>query len=255
MLQLIDTHAHLDEYEDIDTVIRQAREAGLAAVIGVGLDIPTNEKTLQIAARYPDFVYQALGWYPSNVDALTADENLAWLDANLHNAIALGEIGLDYMSRIKQKVPKELQKSVLADLLALAKKHEKPALLHTRYAWKDALNVADGAGIDKAVFHSFTGPSSVLRAILERGYYVSVTPAAAYNTEMQRVVRETPLDRLMLETDCPIVFTPERTGNEPPATPADVRTSLRECARIKGISEVELAAMTTANARKLFGIE
>ena len=255
MTALLDTHAHLDEYEDIDTVVRQAKEAGLSAVIGVGLDIPSNEKTFDIAGRYPDFVYPAIGWYPSNVDALKADEHLAWLDANLHKAIAIGEIGLDYLGRIREKVPRELQKSVLADLLALAIKHDKPALLHTRYAWKDALNIAERAGLEKAVFHSFTGPSSVLRGILARGYHVSVTPAVDYNAEMQRVVKETPLESLLLETDCPIVFKAERTGDEPPATPADIRISLAGAARLKGISEDELAAVTTENAMRLFRID
>ncbi len=251
---IIDTHAHLDEYEDIDAVVRQAKEAGLAAVIGVGLDIPSNEKVLDIAPRYPDFVYPAVGWYPSNVAALEADENLAWLDTHLDRAFAIGEIGLDYLGRIREKVPKELQKSVLADLLGLAVKHGKPALLHTRYAWKDALFIAERAGVVKAVFHSFTGPSSVLTGILARGYCVSVTPAVEYNPEMQRVVKETPLEHLLLETDCPIVFKAERTVDEPPATPADLRRTLAGAARLKGISEEELAAVTTENAKRLFGL-
>lgn len=254
-MELVDTHAHLDEYDDIDSVIRQAKAAGVAAVIGVSMDVTSSQKILSIAARYPDFVFPAIGWYPSSITARDAENTLAWLDANLHKAVAIGEIGLDYLGRIKEKVPKDLQKEVMRELLRLAHKHDKPALLHTRYAWQDALKAAEQAELSKVVFHSFTGPSSVLRGILARGWYVSVTPAAAYNLEMQRVVRETPLEHLLLETDCPIVFTPERNGSEPPATPADVRKSLEAAARLKGISEEELAWITTKNARMILGLK
>ncbi len=253
-MELIDTHAHLEEYEDIECVVRQAKEAGVVALIGVSMDVTTGQKTLDIAARYPDFIYPAIGWYPSKLNSAEADSVLSWLDANLYKATAVGEIGLDYLRRIKEIVPKDLQKQILKELLNLAGKHRKPALLHTRYAWQDALKAAEDAALDKVVFHSFSGPSSVLRGIVARGWYVSVTPAAAYNPEVQRVVKETPLENLLLETDCPIVFTPERTGKEPPATPADVRRSLEAAARLKGIDEAELAKITTENARRLFGM-
>lgn len=254
MIELVDTHAHLGDCPDIAAVMAEALQAGISAIIGVGLDIPSNQRTLEIAEKYPGFVFPAIGWYPDELDAAKVDENLTWLDASMDKAVAMGEIGLDYLSRVKQKVPKELQKSVLAELLNIAKAHGKPVLLHTRYAWKDALNITLGAGIEKAVFHSFTGPNSVLQGVLEAGYYVSVTPAVAYNTEMQRVVQETPLHNLLLETDCPIVFVENRTGREPPATPADVVKTLHHAAEIKGISQEELAAVTTANANKLFEI-
>mgnify|MGYP001070365902 CR=1 FL=1 len=253
-MEVIDTHAHLEDFEDIEPVMAAARQAGLCAVIAVGMDIASNHRALELAGRYPGFVYPAIGWYPSNLEEGAVEENLHYLEANVVNAIAVGEIGLDYMSRVKRQVPKEFQQDVLGELLQLAKAHGKTALLHTRYAWRDALEMASGIGLEQAVFHSFTGPGSVLRELLDAGYYVSVTPAAAYNPEMQRVVRETPLDRLLLETDCPIVFTEARTGEEPPATPADVLKTLRAVAELTGVPEEEIAAVTTDNARNLFEI-
>ncbi len=253
-MELIDTHAHLDGYEDIETVMDAARAAGLGAILAVGMDMPSNARTLELAGWYPGFVYPAIGWYPSNLEPAAVDENLRYLEANIVNAVAVGEIGLDYMARIKSKVPKEFQREVLTELLEIAKSHGKPALLHTRYAWKDGVHIAGVIGLEKAVFHSFTGPSSVLGEIIEAGYYVSVTPAVAYNREMQRVVRETPLDRLLLETDCPVVFTERRTGNEPPATPADVLKTLRIVVELTGTPEDEIAAATTANAKRLLGL-
>ena len=94
----------------------------------------------------------------------------------------------------------------------------------------------------------------MLQELLEAGYYVSVSPAAAYNPEVQRVVKETPLDRLLLETDCPVVFVEKRTGDEPPATPADVVTTLRAVVALTRTPEDEIAAATTANAKRLLGI-
>jgi TatD DNase family protein len=254
MQRLIDTHAHLDGYQDIEAVITAARAAGLSAVVAVGMDPESNARALELAGRFPGFVYPAIGWYPADLDAAAVDEHLRYLEANIVNAVAVGEIGLDYLSRIRRDVPKELQQEVLTELLRLAQSRGKPALLHTRYAWKDALRIAAGVGLEKAVFHSFTGPSSVLNSVLDAGYYVSVTPAAAYNPEMRRVVRETPLDRLLLETDCPVVFTEHRTGAEPPAVPADVVKTLRAVAELTGLPAEEIAAATTANAKRLLGI-
>jgi len=253
-MDLIDTHAHLDEYEDIDAVVAAARKAGLSALVGVGMDIESNGRILELAGRFPGYVYPAIGWYPANLTSTRVDEHLAYLETNIVNAVAVGEIGLDYLSRIRNQVPKVLQLDVLRELLSLAQSHGKPALLHTRYAWKDALLIASDVGLEKAVFHSFTGPNRVLHGLLEAGYYVSVSPAVVYNREMQRVVQETPLERLLLETDCPVVFTEHRTGEEPPATPADLVKTLEGVAELTGLSAGEIAEATTANAKNLFGI-
>ena len=134
-MELIDTHAHLEDYEDIEPVIAGAREAGLGAVIAVGMDLASNARALELAGWYPGFVYPAIGWYPSNLDATAVDEHLRYLEANIVNAVAVGEVGLDYLGRITRNVPKEFQREVLAELLQIAKSHGKPALLHTRYAW------------------------------------------------------------------------------------------------------------------------
>jgi TatD DNase family protein len=253
-MDLIDTHAHLDEYGDIDAIVSTAREAGLTAIVGVGMGVESNGRILEIAGRYPGFVYPAIGWYPADLTRDAMEAHLAYVEINIVNAVAVGEIGLDYLSHIREEVPKVFQQEVLEALLRIAQSHGKPALLHTRYSWKDALGLALDVGLERAVFHSFTGPGKVLRILLDAGYYVSVSPAVAYNREMQRVARETPLDRLLLETDCPVVFAEHRTGDEPPATPADLLKTLRAVASVTGIPEDEVAAATTANAKRLFGI-
>jgi TatD DNase family protein len=252
-LRLIDTHAHLDEIEDLGTAVNKAREAGLSAIIAVGQDLASDVKVLEIAEQYVGFVYPALGWHPWYLKEDEIESYLEFIDANLDKAVGVGEIGLDYHKRVRALADKDLQKHVLGGLLAIAKKHDKPALVHSRYAWRDAFDAVDSAGIEKAVFHWYTGTSGVLRDIIARGYYISVTPAVEYHDEHRRAVKETPVEQLLLETDSPVTYG-RGSDHEFIAMPADVRRSLKTAAELKGLTEAELAALTTTNAEKLFGI-
>ena len=253
MLQLIDTHAHLDEIENLDVVLEQAKAAGVIAIIAVGQDAVSNTKTLEIAARYPGFIYPALGYHPWSIKEAEIKDNLDFIRTNISKAAAVGEVGLDYLKDLLKTVDKDLQKRVLLELLQIAKDNDKPALLHTRYAWQDAFDLVKRAGVNKAVFHWYTGTSSVLRDIIDSGYYISVTPAVEYHEEHRRAVKETPLEQLLLETDSPVTYARGREG-EFIASPADVARSLKGAAALKGLSEDELAAKTTENAKKLLGI-
>ncbi len=253
MFRLIDTHAHLDEIENLKSVVTQAKAAGVITVIAVGQDLTSNKKTLEIAERYPGFVYPALGYHPWNIKESEISANLEFIKANIDKAVGIGEVGLDYHKRVRAAADKDLQKRVLAELLKIAKEHDKPALIHSRYAWQDAFDMVKGAGMTKAVFHWYTGTSSVLRDIIDSGYYVSATPAVEYHEEHRRAVKETPLGQLLLETDSPVVYARGREG-EFKSSPADVVRSLKGAAVLKGLSEEELAKATTENARRLFGI-
>jgi TatD DNase family protein len=253
MYQIIDTHAHLDEIENLEQVLTQAKEAGLAAIVAVGSDMASNQKTLEIAAKYLGFVYPALGWHPWYIKESEIEANLEFIRANIDKAVGIGEVGLDYHKRVKAVADKELQQRALRELMKIAKAHDKPALIHSRYAWRDAYDIVKEAGLEKAVFHWYTGTTSVLRDIIDSGYYISVTPAIEYHEEHRRAVKETPLEQLLLETDCPVTYARGREG-EFIATPADAARSLKGAAALKGLSEAEIAAKTTENAERLLGI-
>ncbi|MFH1088072.1 MAG: TatD family hydrolase, partial [Chloroflexota bacterium] len=253
-LVLVDTHAHLDELEDLDEAVARAQQAGVRAIVAVGSDLQSNVKTLDIASRYPGVVYPALGLHPWRLQGLSpqdVDAALDFIERHLHQAVAVGEIGLDYDKRAVKAVPKDRQQEVLRQALALAVRHGKPVSLHTRYAWKDALAIVKESGVQKAVFHWFTGFSSVLRELLAAGYYISATPAAEYHEEHHRAIREAPPDRLLLETDCPVDY-----GREVRFTsqPHDLVRSLQAAAAVKNIDPADLARQTTANAAAVFGI-
>jgi TatD DNase family protein len=251
-MKLIDTHCHLDEIEGLDAVLEEAREAGVTRIIAVGINYETNLKVLELAEKFSSMVYPALGLHPQELpemDDAEVERTLGQIEKNIENAVAVGEIGLDYHKRIRALATKERQQSVLRDVILLAKKYEKPVSIHSRYAWKDALAIATEVGIQNAVFHWYTGPSSVLRDLLAQGYYVSATPATEYHSEHRRAVREAPLDRLFLETDSPVSYGREDRYT---AAPKDVLRSLNAASEITGVARESLAEQTTKNAIRFF---
>ena len=251
-MKLIDTHCHLDEIENLDSVLEEAREAGVTGIIAVGINYETNLKVLELAEKYSDLVFPALGLHPQELpemDDTGVDRTLAQIEEHIDKAIAVGEIGLDYHKRIRALASRERQQAVLRDIMLLAKKYEKPVSIHSRYAWKDALTITTEAGIKDAIFHWYTGPSSVLRDLLAGGYYVSATPAAEYHSEHRRAVREAPLDRLFLETDSPVSYGREDRYT---AAPKDVVRSLNAASEIKSMDTESLAELTTQNAIRFF---
>jgi TatD DNase family protein len=253
MYRLIDTHAHLEEIENLEPVLAQARQAGVIAIVAVGSDLETNEKTLKLAELYKNFVYPALGYHPSSINKAEIEANLEFMESHVDKAVAIGEVGLDYHKRVRARADKDLQKNVFREVLGIAKANQKPALIHSRYAWRDALDLVREARLEKAVFHWYAGTSSVLRDIVIQGYFISATPAVEYHAEHRRAVKEIPLERMLLETDAPVVY---RRGREfeYESRPADVVRSLRGAAGLKGVSEAQLAEVTTENAMRFFGL-
>lgn len=250
MYRLIDSHAHLEELEDLESAIDRAKQNGVVAVVAVGSDYESNNRVLEIAAKHRCFVYPALGLHPGILHTAESslERQLQFIESHLDQAVAIGEVGLDYHKRVLSDTSKEQQHAVFRTLLSLGKVHRKPVIIHSRYAWKDSFTLTKGAGVELAVFHWYTGPSNVLRDILDAGYFVSATIATEYHAEHRRAVKEAPLDRLLLETDCPVVYQGHRSE------PADVMRSLQAAADIKGLTPDVVSEKTTQNATSLFGI-
>ncbi len=253
MKTLFDTHAHLDQLKDLDTALEQARDAGVVGIIAVGTDIVSNERTLRIASEHPGFVYPAIGVHPCHLagcDMAAIDREVGFVRDGIDGACAVGEIGLDYDKRTLASVSRETQQRVFADQLAIAVSAHRPVLVHSRYAWTDALRLVIESGVSSAVFHWFTGFSGVLRGIMDAGFYVSATPAAEYHEEHRRAVKAAPLGHLLLETDTPVWYGREQRYE---SRPADVVRSLKAVAELRGESEEAVALITTRAARHLLG--
>ena len=132
---LIDTHVHLNEIEAVQKAIENAKSAGVQRLVAVGMDLISNEDTLELAGKFPDVVLPAVGYHPWKIRTEEVEKTLSFIDMNLSDCIALGEVGLDY----KVKVKKPLQKAVFSRLLRLAKTHEKPVLVHSIHAGRGDL--------------------------------------------------------------------------------------------------------------------
>ena len=250
-MELIDSHCHLEEIENPGAAIDRAKSAGLVGIIAVGSDYKSNRQVLEIAEQYNGFVYPALGFHPAMLDSSRIEHNLEFIEEHIAEAKGIGEIGLDYHKKVIVKASKELQKTVLREVLAIARKYGKPVTIHSRYAWRDALSLVQEAGVEKAVFHWYTGPSSVLRDIVSMGYFISATPAAEYHQEHRRAVRAVSPENLLIETDAPVSYGMELRWR---AEPADTLRTLKAVAEMRGDDEEELARTTTNNAKNFFGL-
>jgi TatD DNase family protein len=248
--RLVDSHAHLEELQDLPSALERARESGVTAIVAVGSDLASNRRVLELAATYRGSIYPALGLHPGLLnDATPLDDHIRFIEDSLPDGVAIGEVGLDYHKRVVAAAGKELQHRAFGAVLALARRSGKPVIIHSRYAWRDSFALAAQEGVDKAVFHWYTGPTSVLKDILARGYFVSATPAVDYHAEHRRAVKEAPLENLLLETDCPVVYQGHRSE------PADVGRVVRTVAEMKGLPVEMVAGKTTDNAQRLFGLE
>lgn len=242
---VIDTHAHLDDLPDPDASIKEAVESGVRAIVAVGQDIASNQRTLEIAEGYEGVVFPAIGYHPWRLKSDQDDETLAYIEANLQRCVALGEVGLDY----KAKRKKNDQKALFQEILALAKRHDKPVIVHCRYVHETAYRMVAEAGISKAIFHWYSGSLDLIPLIAASGYYMSATPALLYNPYHARAVKAIPLPNLLLETDTPVQY------GKLVARPVHVHITLQEAARVKEVAVEEIAAQTTQNARECFSLE
>ncbi|MBS7625865.1 TatD family hydrolase [Candidatus Bathyarchaeota archaeon] len=243
-MRLVDTHAHIDELENIDSVLERAKKVGVSAIIAVGSNFNSDMRVLELSQKYRGLIYPAIGIHP--LESETAPDSVIELIENkIDECVAVGEVGLDYRSEID----KSLQKKIFQKMLMFARKHSKPVSLHSRGAWEDVLSYMLDYGIVKGIFHWYSGPLEILKKILDSGYYVSATPAVEYSPKHREAIMETPIDALLLETDTPVKY----RGIQ--SEPSHVSKVLTFVAKIKNIPASKLAEVTTENSRSLFGID
>jgi len=243
-ISLIDSHAHLEELDDLPDSLQDAKVAGVCGIIAVGMDIESNKKVLKITAANPQFVYPALGYHPWQIKEKEVDANLSFIRDHVEEGVALGEIGLDYKIQVK----KELQWKVFGELLDIAIESDKPVILHCRYSHRRAFEMVGERKIKRAIFHWYSGPLDLLDKILSMGYFISATPALIYSPSHQEAIKQAPLERILLETDTPVSY----QGKE--SRPKDVQITLQEVVRIKKLNPAIVSEQTTINASQFFQI-
>jgi len=250
---LIDTHAHLEEVQGLKEALEEANACGVKKIIAVGSDLASSKNALKIAKEFKDLgVYAALGLHPGNLEGEDIGKTIEFIEANIAQAVAVGEIGLDYWYKPARKPgpARDLQNEVFKRQLILAKKHNLPVSIHSRGAWKECLEMVKDAGVEKCVFHWYSGPQDILASVLEAGFFISATPAAEYSPEHRRAIEMTPIEKIFLETDSPVSFKPESGRYE--SRPEHTLRSLKAVSQIKGVSQEVVASITTEKAVEFF---
>ena len=257
---LIDTHTHLDDpryNDDREVVIVRAREAGVEAFITIGCDRSTSHAAVALAERH-SFVYASIGVHPHEVKHI----NDGWYDdfrrlAQNKNVVAYGEIGLDY--HYNHSSPKE-QRERFREQLQLARELRLPVIIHTREAQEDTINILkeENASEVGGVFHCFSGDAQLAKDALDLGFYLSFSGILTFQnaTMLREIAKNTPLDRVLVETDCPYLTPAPYRGKR--NEPAYVSFVAKQLAAIHAdgsdLSIGQIERITSENAKRLFKI-
>lgn len=279
-MRLIDSHAHLDfpQFDaDREAVIERAQEAGLVAILNVGTDLASSHAAVALAEKH-DFIYAAVGVHPHGAKTVTSavlDELRAL--ARHPKVVAIGEIGLDYYNEagLRDLPPRPVQRRVFADQLALAAELGLPVVIHSREALDDVLATLRGwqgfppgegtegerasppvGGIEggAGVLHSYSGGPERLEEVLALGFSVSISGPVTFRkaSRLREVAKTAPLERLLVETDCPYLTPKPYRGRR--NEPSYVRYVVEAVARAREMPVDLVAQTTTVNAGCLFSI-
>lgn len=255
---LIDSHCHLDRLafsagDDLDTLLEAARGRGVGGFLTVGVDLASSRQMVDLAARYPD-VYASVGVHPlqETPQPVPAVAELVAL-GEWEGVVAIGETGLDGHYSAESL---DWQAESFINHLEAARQLGKPVIVHTRDAREQTLEILqrhacrDSGG----VLHCFTESWEMAQAAIELNFHISFSGIITFRNAdaLREVVRQVPLDRILVETDAPwLAPVPYRGKQNQPAYVVEVAA---EVARLKGLETAELAAITTANCRRLFNL-
>jgi TatD DNase family protein len=251
----IDTHAHLTFPEfaaDLPAVIARAKAARLEAIVNIALDDEALARSLELSRDYPGYIFTGAGLHPQEASEWNeaAYEKYSSL-ATKHQLIAIGETGLDYHYQLS---PVDQQKKVFRAFLQLAQELDLPVVIHSREAAQDTANIIreENKGKLKGVLHCFAGDMSLGKAALDAGLYISFTANITYPKAgvIRDAAKEIPLERIMIETDCPFLAPQAFRGQR--NEPSYVIKVAEKLAEVKGLTVEEVAIATTENARRLF---
>jgi len=255
--ELVDTHTHLNDAkfaDDVADTVARARAAGVTRLINMGDTLESSAQAIVLAHAY-DGLYAGIGIHPEEARPLTAadDEQLsAW--AQDERVVCIGEIGLDYYW-VKDEPTRELQRRMFIHQLDLARQLHLPVCIHDRDAHADTLAILkrEGQGIP-AVLHCYSGSVEMAREFLRLGCYLGVDGPLTFKNAAKtvNVVREMPLDRLLVETDAPYMAPVPMRGRR--NEPAFVRFVAEKVAELRGLTLADVARQTTANACAIYGL-
>ena len=256
-MKLIDTHCHLtfdDLKDDIDGVVARSIEAGVCSWVTVGTEPGELEGVVALTERF-DNMYAGLGYHPHDAKSITDDHlrNLRKLCGH-EKVVAVGETGLDFFY---DQSPRQIQKDIFRAHLKIAEELKLPVIIHTRNAFEESMEILDEyrGRLKNVVIHCFSGTEEQTRFVLDKGYHVSFTGIVTFKKaeETRQAAKLVPLDRLMVETDCPFI-SPEPVRNHRPCEPALMVHTAKKIAEVKGISLEDFAEKVIETSKKFFDL-
>lgn len=258
MQNIFDSHAHYDDPrfdEDRDALLSSMASRGVRAIMNVGNTTHANIAGIELAKKYP-FIYCSIGIHPDQAAEIAAQNSKDYLDVmaqqlSYEKAMALGEIGLDYY--YDDASPRDIQKKIFEQQLALAKDLQVPVIIHNRDAHADTLELLKKYR-PQGIMHCFSGSAEIAKEVIKLGMYVGFTGVITFKNARRAIeaAAEIPLDRLLIETDCPYMAPTPFRGSRCDSTM--LTQTVAKLAEIKGISPQELADQTCENACAVYRI-
>ena len=254
MRKIIDTHTHIYDKQfenDFDDVMKRIEDE-LEGIVSIGFDLESSLKSIELANRY-SFVNAVIGVHPVDIKIYSdeVEKELERLALTEKKVVAIGEIGLDYHW---MEDPKDVQIAGFRKQMELAERVKKPVVIHTREALQDTLDVLKDYKNVGGILHCYPGSLEAAKPFLDR-YYLGIGGTLTFknNKKTKELVKELPLEKIVLETDCPYLTPVPFRGkrNEPVYT----KYVAEEVARIKEISVEEVIRVTTENAKKIYGMQ
>ena len=248
---LIDSHSHLNSFEDLPEVVERARENKVERIIAVGGDLETSKRSVEIAREYAS-IFASVGVHPHDAGELRDGvlDEIKKLAEN-RRVVAVGETGLDFYY---MNSPREVQIEAFRKHIALAKELNLPVVVHVRDAHKETPQILmeEKAREVGGVIHCFTGDYEAAKKYLNEGFYISFSGIITFKDaeEIREAARKVPLDRMLVETDSPYLTPYPFRGKR--NEPAYVRFVAEKIAEIRGVSVGKIAEETTNNANRLF---
>jgi TatD DNase family protein len=229
-------------------VLDRAREADVASIVAVGEDLADARRNLELAQIHP-MIKPAAGLYPTHLSMDRAVEMADFIRHNRSRLTAIGEVGLDYWV-VKDDSQKAQQREIFKLFIALAGELDLPLNIHSRSAGRHAVAMLLANNAVKVQLHAFDGKMGAALPAVEAGYFFSIPPSVVRSRQKQKLVKQLPLDCLLVETDSPVLGPDASRRNEP----ANLRVVVRAIAQLKDVSETAVAAAVAANTARLYGV-
>ena len=239
--------------DDREALIRSLPEKGIGRIINVGASIETTKTTLELAAKY-DYIYAAVGVHPSDISGLN-EETFAWLkeQASLPKTVAIGEIGLDYYWDKEPEV-QNAQRYWFRRQMELARETNLPVIIHSRDAAADTMEVMKAVHAEEipGVIHCYSYSREMAQEFIKMGYYIGVGGVVTFKNakKLKETVEAIPLERILLETDCPYMTPEPHRGTRNDSS--NIPFVIAKIAELKGITAEEVERVTEENAVRLF---